>query len=105
MLVRNPVTEVRRANSRRAILAIASCYVLTYATVLALALSKGRDIFDPYDLAVWAVSALLVFILTGAIAGLVFACFSFRTSRAPIAFAVWIATIGILGLGLVLNGH
>jgi hypothetical protein len=89
--------------TQRIALAVVSCYALSYAFVLALAVVKGSEVFDTYSLLVWLISALAVFVLTGVGAGIVFACFSFRKSSLRVFFVVWASLIAVFGLGLVLN--
>jgi hypothetical protein len=84
-------------------LAISSCFALAYVSLLALAAAKDRAILDFYSQIVWLFSAAVIFALTGIIAGIIFACFSFRASRLPWAFGLWALLIVALGIGLVLN--
>jgi hypothetical protein len=91
------------SSTRSVVAAALACYALSYACVLALAAAKGSEVLDVYSLLVWMVSALIVFVSSGMLAGIVFACLSFRRSRLQVVFVVWASLIAALGLGLVLN--
>jgi len=91
------------SSTRSVVLAALVNYALSYACVLALAAAKGSEVLDVYSLLVWMVSAMIVFVSTGMLAGIVFACLSFRRSRLQVFFVVWASLIAALGLGLVLN--
>jgi len=91
------------SSTRSVVLAALACYALSYACVLALAAAKGSEVLDVYSLLVWMISATIVFVSTGTLAGIIFACVSFRRSRLQVFFVVWASLITALGLGLVLN--
>lgn len=84
-------------------LAAMSCYVLSYVFVLALAAAKESEVFDIYSMLIWMVSALAIFVPTGVLAGIVFACLRLKRSSLGVFFVVWASLIAVFGLGLVLN--
>jgi len=77
--------------------------VISYITIILLAVEKGRDILDTFSLTVWLFSALIVFLATGLIAVLLFAVLAFRANKIQIVVAVWMLLIVVLGLGLIAN--
>ena len=81
------------------------CYVLSYLVVLALAVAKGLDVLNTYRLIAWLLSALVLFLLTGIVAGIVFLCLRFRRLPQRFMFVAWVCAIVIFGVGLVLNAQ